>query len=70
MKIATNINGGNCPECGAQQSLMIQIVIQDDVLWGDVICDKCLVWITDLNHDELLHYGIEFEKKYLDEDDT
>ncbi|MDY0040233.1 MAG: hypothetical protein RBS57_07965 [Desulforhabdus sp.] len=66
MKVATDINGGNCPECGAQQSLQIQIVIEDDVLRGDVSCDKCLAWITDLMADELLNYGIEVDKKYLD----
>jgi hypothetical protein len=70
MKIATDINRGNCSECGAQQSLEIRIVIEDDILWGEVSCGKCHEWITDLMPDELLHYGIEVEKKYLDEDDT
>ena len=65
MKIATNVNGGNCSECGAQQSLTIQIVIEEDALWGYVSCDKCGVWITDLMPEELLSYGIEVDEKDL-----
>lgn len=63
MKIATGINGGHCPECGAQQSLEIRVTIEGESLWGDVSCGECFTWITDLMPEELLRYGIEVEKK-------
>ncbi len=66
--IAFRINGGDCPECGAEQSLKISIIVEGDVLWGSVDCCKCCVWITDLMPDELVLYGIPVDDKYLCDD--
>lgn len=65
MAIAFDINGGNCAECGAKQSLEIRVVVEGDVIWGDVSCIKCHAWITDLMRDEMEHYGIQVDKNYL-----
>jgi Zn ribbon nucleic-acid-binding protein len=58
MIIAKRINGGDCPECGAKQSLGVSIIYEDDLVYGDVTCIKCGQWITDLVDDELVDLGI------------
>ena len=65
MSIAYDINNGNCNECGAKQSLEIRVVIEGDVLWGEVSCNTCFTWITDLMPDELIDYGIHVDQKYI-----
>ncbi len=57
MIIAT-VNNGDCPECGAKQSLELRIIREKDLVFGDVSCIKCFAWITDYPPDELLNMGL------------
>ena len=59
MIIARSINNGDCPECGKKQSLVVAVIREDDLVYGDVSCIKCHVWITDLMLDELLALGVD-----------
>jgi hypothetical protein len=58
MIIATDINNGDCPECGAKQSLEVRIIREEGFVYGDVSCIKCFEWITDFPSDELLAKGL------------
>ena len=58
MIVAKNIDDGDCPECGASQSLEISIINEDDLRYGYVSCIKCHVWITDLMPEELVEMGL------------
>jgi Zn ribbon nucleic-acid-binding protein len=58
MIIANRIHGGDCPECGATQSLEVSVIREDNVVYGCVSCIECGEWITDLVDDELIDLGI------------
>lgn len=58
MMITTPINNGNCPVCGAEQSLEVHLVREADFVYGSVNCAKCFSWITDLMEEEM---GVKHE---------
>jgi len=53
IKIAYSVNSGNCSECKGIGTLGITVYEEDGAVWGDVTCNICSTWITDLMPDEM-----------------
>jgi len=57
MIIAKGVNNGDCPECGAKQSLELSIIREKAFTYGYVSCIKCNEWITNYPPDALQDMG-------------